>query len=183
MGQAGVVSASGIDPKDHLEGQVMKLRSLIASGAIALLSTTSLASALDVAEVDVTAELTALQNPQAAAFWADLETDLEAAILSQLVDQITDDGARLVVNIEGFGIGDEADLPFTVEDAALSGRIHVIDLTNNANFQTFELNVSIQGMSVTDTEGEPVMVAQMPPEWTYETLITAFAEGVVERLD
>lgn len=161
----------------------MKLRKILASGLIALMGTTSLASALDISEVDVSADLTTIENPQAAEFWNTLEADLESAILVLVADEIVDEGARVVVNIESFSINDAADTTFSMENAALIGRIHVINLENNAEFNSFELSVSIEGMTVTDESGTPVIVAQMEPEMVYETLVSSFAENVVERLE
>lgn len=160
----------------------MKIR-VFAAGIAALLGTTSLAHAVEISEVDVTADLTTIEDTRAAEFWNTLEADLEAAVLSRISENITEDGARLVVDIESFAIDDAPASGFTVDSAALNGRIHVIDLNNNANFDSYELSVSLQGLSVTDESGAPMVIAEMPEDMAYQTLVEAFAGHVADRLE
>lgn len=157
--------------------------SLFAAGIAALLGSTSLAYAIEISEVDVTADLTTIEDARAAEFWNTLEADLESAVLARIADDISEDGARLVLNIESFAIADAPSGGFTVDSAALNGRVHVVDLNNNANFDSYELNVSLQGLSITDETGAPMIVADMPEDVAYRTLVDAFAEHVADRLE
>lgn len=156
---------------------------VFAAGIAALLGTTSLAHAVQISEVDVSADLTTIEDARAAEFWNTLEADLESAVLSRIAERISEDGARLVLNIESFAIEDAPESGFTIDAAALIGRVHVIDLNNNANFDSYELSVSLQGMSVTDESGAAMVVADMPDEMAYQTLVEAFADHVAQRLD
>lgn len=55
-----------------------------------------------VKEIEVTADLSAIQNADAAAYWGRLEADLEAAIASRLVDRLAEEGAegaRILVDL------------------------------------------------------------------------------------
>ncbi|WP_139257622.1 hypothetical protein [Natronohydrobacter thiooxidans] len=156
---------------------------VFAASIAALLGTTSLAHAVEISEVDVSADLTTIEDARAAEFWTTLETDLESAVLSRIAERISEDGARLVLNIESFALNDAPESGFTIDSAALIGRVHVIDLNNNANFDSYELSVSLQGMSVTDESGAPILVADMPEDLAYRTLVDAFADHVAERLD
>ncbi|WP_249030786.1 recombinase family protein [Roseinatronobacter thiooxidans] len=119
----------------------------------------------------------------AAAFWGSLETDLVAAVLALVADRIVEDGARLVINIEAFSIDDKVISAFTLSDSALVGNVHVLDDTNNANFQSFELSVAVEGLKAMNEDGTPILTAQMESEQAYEILIAAFAENVVDGLD
>ncbi|MCC5955698.1 MAG: hypothetical protein JJU07_06310 [Natronohydrobacter sp.] len=160
----------------------MKRKAYLFAGLLGLMGSSALASTLSFSEIDVRADLTTIQDPQAATFWNTLEDDLESAILVLLADQIAEEGARLVVDMAEFG-SDESLQPDAVEAFELSGRIHVIDLNNNANFNSFELSVRLEGLTATNEDGSEVAVAQMSPEMAYETLVAAFAENIVERLD
>lgn len=158
-------------------------RTLITTGLAALLGSTALAQDLQIAEVDVTADLTVIEDPQGAEFWGSLEEDLESAIRSRIVERIADEGARLVVDIVSFALPEAMGQPFDVETAALSARVHVIDLTNNANFDSYELSVSLQGMTAVDADGVAIPLAPMDSEVSYQMIVDAFADNVVERLD
>ncbi|MCC5963145.1 MAG: hypothetical protein JJU09_08455 [Rhodobacteraceae bacterium] len=159
----------------------MTLRMLMAAGAFGLTSSTALASDIMFSEVNVTAVLTAIQDPQAVEFWTSLEDDLESTLLALLSDQLVDDGARLVVDITEFMTGDVS-VPFSVEDAALGGRVHVIDPGDQGNFESYELKLRIAGMTTT-LDGAQIAVSQMQPEDAYDRLVAAYGESVVDRLD
>lgn len=159
----------------------MQLKMLLGVGVIGLMGTTALASDLTFYEVDVSADLTVIEDAEAAAFWNTLETDLESRLLSLLADQIAEEGARLVVNVESFAI-DEPLAPFVIENAALSGRVHVIDLNNNANFESFELSVRLEGMTAQTDDGTVVAMAELPADVIYTTLVDSFAENIATRV-
>ncbi|MGY6547980.1 MAG: hypothetical protein ACXIU7_03105 [Roseinatronobacter sp.] len=161
----------------------MKLNTLLAAGVIGLMGSTALARYVHFSEVDVTADLSVIEDAEAAAFWNTLEQDLEAALMTRLADQLTEeDGARLVVNIERFAI-EEPLAPFAVENAALAGRIHVIDLNNNANFDSFELSVQLDGLSIIAPDGTALASAEFAPDQVYLTLVNAFADNVAARVN
>lgn len=159
----------------------MTLRLLMAAGAVGLISSPALASDIMFSKVNVTAELTAIQDPQAAEFWTSLEDDLESTLLALLSDQLVDDGARLVVDITEFKTGD-ASVLFSVEEAALGGRVHVIDPGNQGNFESYELKLRIEGMTTT-LDGTQIAVSQVQPQEAYDRLVAAYAESIVDRLD
>lgn len=158
----------------------MPLKMLLSAAAIGLMSTTAMARDIMFNEVDVTADLTVIEDAEAAAFWNTLETDLEARLLALLADHIAEDGARLVVNVESFAV-EEPLAPFTIENAALSGRVHVVDLNNNANFESFELSVRIEGMTVQNADGADILAIELDPDAIYTTLVDNFAENIAER--
>ena len=60
---------------------------------VASLATAAGASTL-VQEIEVTADVSALQNEKAVAVWSALETDLETAIAAELVNQIAAEGSE-----------------------------------------------------------------------------------------
>ncbi len=160
----------------------MSARLILSAAAIGLMSTTAIARDLMFNDVDVTADLTVIEDTEAAAFWNTLETDLESRLLALLADQIDENGARLVVNVESFAV-EEPLAPFTVENAALSGRVHVVDLSNNANFESFELSVRLEGLSVQNADGAEVLATDIAPDMVYSTLVDSFAERIVDRIN
>ena len=63
------------------------MKTLAATALAGALATSAFAAVDQIKTIDVTADLTVLNNEQAAAFWANLETDLENAIAARVTDR------------------------------------------------------------------------------------------------
>ncbi|WP_439562895.1 hypothetical protein [Roseinatronobacter sp.] len=161
----------------------MKLARHLAPALFALASSTALAGVDQVSEVTVTADITAISNEEAALFWSSIAQDLENAILAQIVDRIEDEGARISVRLEEVALANAFERNFDLEQSVLVGQVNVTDENNNANFNSYELSVSLSGVTAVDEDGEPLLFESVEAERAYQTLITAFADGVVTRLD
>lgn len=159
----------------------MQMKMSLAAATLALMGTSALAADRMFNEINVTADLTVIEDSTAAAFWNTLEADLEANLLERLADQIAEDGAKLVVDVTSFSAAEPL-APFVVENAALAARVHVIDLENNANFDSFELMVSLEGMTVTNEDGEVMVIANLPADVIYTTLVESFADNIAARV-
>ena len=69
-------------------------RNLAATALIALLSTPLYAAVENVAKIDATVDISAINNAQAATFWANLEADLENAIAARVTDRLVTEEAK-----------------------------------------------------------------------------------------
>ncbi|NJM82529.1 MAG: hypothetical protein HC844_08535 [Tabrizicola sp.] len=155
-------------------------------GPIALASVlaTSAFGAVDrISSIDVTADLTAISNEKAAAYWGNLETDLEAAIAARVTDRLADDGAEIKIDIREIELANALERGLDLADAVLVGMVHVVDDTDNSNYNSYELSVSLGSTALVFPEGETVVVNIADTPDAYSRLIEVFADGVVKRLD
>lgn len=166
----------------------------IAAGAtlIALIASPSLAAVDNVAKVDVSVDISAVKDTQAAAFWANLEADLENALAAKLVDRLPAeevkpdadgkiDGAQIMVDIREVELASAFERELNLGDAVLVGDVTIRDDTDMANTDTYELTVSLENAHVVVPEGTMVLLST-DTTGAYSRLVEAFAEGVVSRL-
>lgn len=167
-------------------------RTLAATALIVALST-PLAAAVDkVAKIDATVDVSAINNAQAATFWANLEADLENAIAARLTDRLVTeeakpdadgniDGARIMVDIHEVELANAFERELNLGDAVLVGQVTIVDDTDNSNADGYELTVSLENAHVVVPEGMTVVLSTDTSE-AYRHLVEAFADGVVSRL-
>jgi hypothetical protein len=154
---------------------MLKSRKLAAGAAtaafVSLLSLPAFAEVDKVAKIDVQVDLTAVQNEEAAAYWANLEADLENALAARLVDRLATeevkpdengniDGAQIIVDIR---------------------QVTVKDDTDNTNADGYELTTSLENAKVVVPEGSVVLLSTDTTK-AYSRLVDAFADNVVSRL-
>jgi hypothetical protein len=138
-----------------------------------------------ISAVDVTADLSTVQNQKAAAYWANLEIDLENAIASRLVGRIAEDGPELTVDISELELANGFERAFNLADAVLAGQVKTRYKTTKASEQTYDLTVSLAtaGQGIVSADGQSVTFTTMDTPVAYETLVNAFAQSVVDTLD
>lgn len=161
---------------------MLKKQMLATTVLAAFLGSAALAGVERIKEIDVSADVTALQNENAAAYWATLEADLEAAIALRVADRMDDDGARIVIDIREIELASAFDRALNLGDAVLVGQVNVIDETNHSNFNAYELSVSLEIARVIVPEGQTVVLSA-DDRVSYQRLVDTFADSVVERLD
>lgn len=149
----------------------------------ALLGTTALAAVEKVASVTVTADLTAIKNEKAAAYWSTVTTDLQDAIVARLVDKIADEGADITVDLREVELGSSFERAIGASDAVLVGQVNVSDKNDNTNFNGYELTVSLGTAPVVSADGQSLTYDSLDTPEAYQALIGAFADGVVQRLE
>ncbi|NNK66616.1 MAG: hypothetical protein HKO95_07755, partial [Rhodobacteraceae bacterium] len=80
------------------------MRSSIMASVMILAAGAALASDTPVKDVDVEFDLTAVENAEAAQFWADLEKDLETAIITLVADRLAETGSEISIDIDEFSM-------------------------------------------------------------------------------
>lgn len=173
---------------------------IAASALAALMATAAVAAVDEVREIDVTIDLSAIQNESAASYWANLETDLEAAIASRVSGMIMsedetlpeattadegavpEEGTRILVDIREVELATAFERAMDIGEAVLVGQVNLVDQEDNSNNAGYELSVSLEGAGVVLTEGKTMEFA-VDDTATYQLLVDAFADGVVARLD
>jgi hypothetical protein len=176
-----------------------RTKMLAATAMVGLFASSALAEVDKIAKIDVTADLTAIQNSEAAAYWANLEGDLESAIASRVSDRLmseedakptnngNDDaapiinGTQIVIDIREVELANAFQRELNLGDAVLVGQINIKDDTDNTNIDAYELSVSLETAKVVVPEGATLVLPTDTAE-SYARLVDAFADNVVSRL-
>ncbi len=159
---------------------------------VALLASPLLAAVDKVAKIDVTVDISAINNAQAATFWANLEADLENAIAARVTDRLvveeakadedgSIDGARIMVDVREIELATAFERELNLGDAVLVGQVTIADDSDNTNADGYELTVSLENAKVIVPEGS-VVVLSNDATGAYTRLVEAFADGIVSRL-
>lgn len=133
-----------------------------------------------VREVAVEVDTAAL-NPSITAFWTDIPTDLETAILLLVVDRMADTGVRISIDIDEASLASGLENVTNIAETRLSGRVFISSEVDNALFKTYDLTVTMQ-QSLPDLQPGDVVVDLTTPDQSYKALVDAFAAEVVNRL-
>ena len=160
---------------------MFRMKTLAATAVVAVLSTSAFAAVDKIKTIDVTTELTAIGNEQAATFWANLEADLENAIAARVTDRVADTGAEILVDIREVELTSAFDRELNLGDAVLVGQVNIKDDTDNSNFDAYELSVSLENARIVLPEGT-FLVLSTDTTGAYNRLVETFADGVVSRL-
>lgn len=158
------------------------IKTLAAALTATTLGTVAFAEVDKIAKVDVTTDLTAIKDEKAAAYWGNLEKDLEAAIGARVGDLMADEGAEILVDIREVELANAFERELNLGDAVLVGQVNVNDQTDNSNYDAYELSVSLENAHIVLAEGEVLRLSTSDTNETYRKLVDTFAEGVVSRL-
>lgn len=158
-------------------------KSLFALSFALLAGTTALAAVEKISEVNVTADLTVIQNEKAAAYWSNVATDLQGAIVARLVDRIAEDGAKITIDLREVELGSSFERAINASDAVLVGQVNVSDLNDNTNFNAYELTISLGTAPSVSADGKSFFYDTLDTPEAYQALVNAFADNVVKRLE
>jgi hypothetical protein len=151
--------------------------------AATMLATTAFAQdATMVREVEVTADLGAVQNPRAAEYWTDIADDLENAIVARLTDRIAEDGVRISVDISEVELANTFENLTNIADTRMVGQVNITSETDNTQFNSYELTLSVEQALPYFPPGTVVTAITLENRDYYSGMIEAFAQSVVDRL-
>ena len=158
-------------------------RVLSAALATALLSTTVAAfAAVMVEEVEVSVDLDAIQNSKAADHWTAIADDLENAIVSRLTDRVTEDGAKISVDIDEVELANSWQSALNVADSRLAGHVNVTHQSDNTAFDSYDLSVTFEQAGPFFLPGTDLTTLTTDSKVYYDGMIAAFADNVVANL-
>lgn len=162
----------------------MKKHMILATTFGILLSGTALAEDLPpVTEISSSTDLTAIQNEEAAAYWANLDADLESAIAARLVERLGENGLSIAVKIDEVKLSNALEQVLEPDVSVLAGDVRVNDLGNERMLRSFEISVTARQVMPLLPEGTDVTILPADSPEFYEVLIDAFADGVVRHID
>jgi hypothetical protein len=140
------------------------------------------AFALDpVKSVDVTTDLGAIENPQAAAYWTNFADDLENAIVARVTGQIDEEkGYEVKVKLNALSLANTFAATTGFEESLIEGHV-IFERADPAFFAEYDLKVSVGSAKMFLPDGTVVRTIGDTPE-IYAALIEAFAQNVVEQM-
>ncbi|SHE93385.1 hypothetical protein SAMN05444273_103193 [Litoreibacter ascidiaceicola] len=156
-------------------------KSLVPAAAALLMSSSAFAET-SVSSVDVTVDLTAIKNESAAAYYTSIEEDLETAIVAKLTDQLSDDGASVVVDIDELSLANSFQSVLGLEESELAGSVSVNNLNDNSEHQAYELTVSYLPAPIVFDPGEDIVIIRRDTTDYYIQMVDTFAEHLTEKL-
>ncbi len=136
-----------------------------------------------VKDVDVSIDLTAIQNAQAATYWTTISDDLETAIVARLTDRIAEDGATITVDLSEVELASAFQEVMNIADSKLVGSVRVASETDKTLSSSYELMITMDQAIVLLPEGADLASLSMDSREYYEAMVNAFAQAVIERLD
>lgn len=158
-------------------------RTMTATLAALLLATTALAQdPTTVREVDVDVDLTAIQNPEAAAYWTNVAEDVENAIVARVTDRTDPKGVKVSIDIEEVSLASMYENLTDLADTQMVGQVNITSETDNTKFNSYELSVRVEEALPFFPSGTVIAtVVRDTPEY-YRAMVEAFADAVVKRL-
>lgn len=136
-----------------------------------------------VSAVTVTADVTAIQNQKAAAYWSNVAADVQNAIVARLVDRIAEEGATITVDLREVELASSFERAINASDAVLVGQVNVSDLNDNTNFAAYELSISLGTAASVSADGQSFYYDTLDTPEAYLALVNAFADNVIKRLE
>lgn len=161
------------------------IRTLFLAGVSALgLSAAAWANDVKVQEINVEADLSAINNPQAANVFAHLPTDLENAISARLAPDhlVKEGGSKINIDI------DEVELASTwanladLSQSKLKGLVNVTSDTDNGKFDNYTLTIAYPDAVAFLPEGADPKALSTDAMVYYRALVDSFANYVVNHL-
>ncbi|WP_347311439.1 hypothetical protein [Defluviimonas sp. SAOS-178_SWC] len=135
-----------------------------------------------VREVEVTADIDAIRNTQAATHWTKLSDDLENAIVSDLVGRTGEEGAKILVDIDEVELANSFQSAAGTAESRLVGDVAVTHDSDNTKFDAYELTVTFEQAGPFFLPGTDLSTITMDSQEYYNAMIAAFADHVVRNL-
>lgn len=162
---------------------MMKIKTLGIAASFAFISVFPALSETRVREVEVTADMTAIQNEKAAAHWVTLADDLENAIVADLVGKTGEEGAKILVDIDEVELANTYQELTGAAESRLVGDVAVTHDSDNTKFDAYTLTVTFKEASPFVPQGiDPAKLTADSQEY-YDAMIKAFADHIVRKLD
>ncbi len=135
-----------------------------------------------VREVEVTADLDAIQNTGAAAHWTTLPDDLENAIVGALVGKTGEEGAKILVDIDEVELANSFQSAVGTAESRLVGDVAVTHDSDNTKFDAYELTVTFEQAGPFFLPGTDLSAITTDSQEYYDAMVAAFADHVVKNL-
>ena len=152
------------------------------TAAAMLCATAAFAAADKVKEIDVSLDIDAVTNPAAAMRYANTADDLKNAIAARLIDRTdADEGVTIDINLSEVELSNSFTEMVGSADTRLVGDVKV---TNGPSLKSeYQLSVDVNQAMVFFPATVDLTKLSASSDEFYASMITAFADAVVVRLD
>lgn len=159
------------------------MKRLMTTAIVALFASSSIAPALDapVGDVAVRAELGGAADSNILAYYPNIESDIESAIVQRLAGQLADDGYSVIVRLREIGLSGSKAGTGIKEFNRISGFVSVYD-TERSPHDSVKLTVNAETGSA-ELPPNTVGVSWPDGEDFYAAMISAFADEAVRLID
>lgn len=147
---------------------------------IALLATGALADQT-VSEIDVSVDLSAIENREAAAVWTSLGTDLETAIAERVTPLLGENGTEVTVDINTVSLATAFENAYALEDSTLTGLVE-ISRPGMMNDEEYELSVTASQAISAMSPSVDASQLTIASEEVYRAMVDAFATNISAKL-
>jgi hypothetical protein len=154
----------------------------VLTAAAMLISTAAFAAGEKVKEIDVSLDLDAVTNEAAALRFANTADDLKNAIAARVLDRADpDEGVTIDINLSEVELSSSFTEQIGAADTRLVGDVKVTEGVSLKN--EYQLTVDVNQAKVFFPEGTDLTQLAATSDDFYNSMITAFADAVVVRLD
>lgn len=156
----------------------MKVFALLTASALALAACSSEPEAptrLQVSEITVNTDLSAVGNSRAVNYWTNLSTDLKTALANQFVNDISPSGARITVDVDELSLAESYAAGFS-QNSTLTGQVAVTDM-RGAVLGNYNVSATM-AQAVADSGNATPTSTEF-----YKALVTGFARGVDQAIN
>jgi hypothetical protein len=160
----------------------MKRLSFSALAAALLLTTAAFAEPQMVSKVEVAVNSNAIDNAKATDYLNQLSSDLNAAIMTKLGDNITEGGAVVMVNVAQVELANSYQELIGVADSRLVGDVAVRAADSDVDLKNYQLTVSFADAGAFFPEGTDIAAVTWDSPLYYTAMVDAFADRVVANL-
>ena len=157
----------------------MKTLTLLAAGAAIAFASTASAQDVKFADIDVTVELSDVENSNALDFWPTLEADMERVMTERVAPMYAPDGLDVDVSVTEVSLSGSNLLSDEGEFNTLQGWVYVRDENNGNLVDNFKINLRAETGQVGLQDG---MIVLPDMKDFYVALLNAFADKTVERV-
>lgn len=138
-----------------------------------------------VSDVTVSSDLSAVASRDAAAFWGNLDADLESAIAAAFLGQTGPGGVRLLVDIDELSVASFFESAGGADDARLTGTVTLLDSATGEPAGLYTVSASAN-QAMTMMGAAPDTRVQTIPATSgefYSAVVQAFARGVTSAVN
>lgn len=151
---------------------------VIAAG-MAMFATSTMALT-PIEEIDVSADLTHIENYDAAIAWRTLPEDLERRLYARLDDALVKGGGRIEVEIDTLSLASNFEQAANLEEALLTAEVTLYGVGGYFD-ERYEMTVSAEEALRYIPEENRVVAPEIGSFAVYAAMLDAFADSVVAR--
>lgn len=156
--------------------------SLASAAALVLAAASAQAQSLTISDIQVEADLTAVADPMAAAYWGTAEADLSAALAAELTDIIAPEGMVLIVDLDEISLANVFEAEAGADDARLTADVGLYDVRTEDVERQFTISASTNEAATYLPAGVDVVTVSPSSAEFYGAVVKAFARGVSDTL-